>query len=236
MLQRMRVRLEMQTNRRFTLSLFPCALLLAGAAVPANADTGSLPIGSSYCTAQVQSKTGATFSGGTGQSPVTLIWNVTAATTAGGAGTTLFTSKVNTLEPTTVKATPAGTYFYRVCIENSSKMVIGFGLYIDPAGPASATVPLVYGGAAEAVLGPGGYVCQGFSEGPAYQVDQSNVPVEWYVELFDGDGDLLGDAFTTLATSVNDIVSPISGAFYIDACANNTSKETAMLSLLLTPQ
>jgi len=223
----------MQTNHRLTGSFLTGALLLAGAAVSANADTGTLPVGSTYCAAPILSSNGAEFYGGTGQSPVVLNWTVTASTTVGGAGSTLFTSKARSLEPVTVHATPAGTYFYRVCIENASKFAIGFGLYIDPPG---AYTPVVIGGPATAVLGPGGNFCGGFSEGSAKRVGQSNDAVEWYVELFDGDGDDLGSAFNLVAASINDIVSPISGAFYIEACVSNVSQSTATLSLSLTPE
>jgi hypothetical protein len=223
----------MQTDYRFTRSFFLCALLLTGVVGSVKADSGTLPIGSSYCTAQVQSSDGATFSGGTGQSPVVLNWTATTATTSGGPESTVFTSKLNTLGPITVKAAPAGTYFYRVCIENASKMAIGFGLYINPAGPAGV---IVYGGPSTAVLGQGGNVCEGFSEGSANRVGQSNVPVQWYVELFDGDGNFLGNAFTVLANSVNDRVAPVSGAFFIEACVSNTSNSAATISLSLMPQ
>jgi hypothetical protein len=100
----------------------------------AHADTGTLPMGSSYCAAPIQSSDGATFYGGAGQSPVVLNWTVTASATAGGAGSTLFTSNVKTLEPVTVKATQARTYFYKVCIENASKFTIDFGPANYPPG------------------------------------------------------------------------------------------------------
>ncbi len=74
----------------------------------------------------------------------------------------------------------------------------------------------VTGGPATAVLGPGGGASEGFSEEQANQVGRSNEVVDWYVELFDGDGDDLGSAFQTLAASVNDIFSPIGRAYYLE--------------------
>jgi hypothetical protein len=224
----------MRTNLWCARSILLCAVLLAGVAVSARADSGSLSTGSSYCAAEIQSPNGVFFTGGTGQT-TTLAWTVTASATAEGAKTTLYTSKASNLEYVSVKAAAAGTYFYQVCLENEGKPTIGFGLYVNPL-PNGATKGY-NAGPATAVLGPGANVCQGFSEGPASFAGQSNASVEWFVQLYDGDGDFLGNAFTTNASSINDIVSPIDGAFYVVACATNTSKtETATISFSLLPQ
>lgn len=101
-------------------------------------------------------------------------------------------------------------------------------------GAIGAVAPL--SGANTATLGPQGNSCAQFATGPAQRIGQSNVPVLWYLQEFDGDGNLLGSGNSVTTADVNDLVQPGPGAFEIELCVTNTSNTTATLSFQLVSQ
>lgn len=148
-----------------------------------------------------------------------------------GAAVQIYKASLNFVNAITVMPPVPGTYFFRACVTNTSTKPISYSY--DVAGPHGAVAPL--SGANTAVLGPQGGACAQFATSAAQRLGMSNVPVRWYMEEFDGDGDDLGPDQAVTAANVNDTVKPSTslGAFEMELCVSNTSTSTATLMFQL---
>jgi len=208
-------------------------ILLLGPSTLAFADSGTLPPGSGVCSQQVHA-TGVYFSGGVAPIPDPAVWTIQQQAAPTGAATQIYKATLQNSAGITVMPAVPGSYYFRVCVANASSKTTTYSY--DVAGPHGAVAPL--SGANTATPGPQGGACAEFATGPAQRLGLSNVPVLWYMEEFDGDGDDLGSDQAVPAASVNGTVTPnaAAGAFMMEMCVSNTSKSTATLTFQLIPQ
>lgn len=194
----------------------------------ASADNGTLLAGNTVCTQAVEA-TGVYFSGGTQEK---MTWTVLMSTTATGPTTQIFEAVLQNSAGINVNPPKPGTYFFRVCIDNTSGKT---GYYTVWAGGLHGAVsPLA--GPNTATLGPQGNACAEFAIGSANRVGQSNESVLWYVQQYDADGNALNTTNAVTSANINDVVQPESGAYMIELCVTNTSQSTATLSFQLISQ
>ncbi len=150
------------------------ALLLPILAGVALADNGTLLAGNTVCSQAVEA-TGVYFSGGTQEK---MTWTVLMSTTATGPTAQIFEALLQISDGMNVTPSTPGTYFFRVCIANTSGKTGYYTVWVG--GLHGAVEPLV--GPNTASLGPHGNACAEFAIGPASRVGSSNVPVLWYVQ------------------------------------------------------
>ncbi|MEO3876284.1 hypothetical protein ABGB18_46605 [Nonomuraea sp. B12E4] len=205
--------------------LFGAALL----AVPAKADAGWIPPGSTVCTDQAGSGTGVVISATNNNGPA--VWTVRAAATADGAETEIFRRVTADIDnhPTITHPNP-GFRYYRMCATNPRtdrfRMVVKFNMVTrDPAGQAGI-------GPHRAVLTrheSGGNFCGGLMSGPLRFVASSDVPVRFQITGVDQDDqsrtvlDVTGTAFDQAVTLPPEV-------FAVSACVHNTSSAGATVS------
>ena len=208
------------------------ALVLGLAAVSsASSSGGSLPAGSSMCSDQARSSTGAAVSGIVSSVNARVTWTVTAADIAGGPETTIFRAVTDDVTGRTVAAPHAGLVFYRVCLSNTTTSPVSFfRVFASP--PAGAAGALSGIGPTSAILGAGGTVCGELLSRGGHLTASSNLPVTWFVRAYNGDLSILRQVrpLTVTSTSVDGVIGP--GAYaYLDVCAINHGASTATLSM-----
>ena len=211
-----------------SVKLLPGVMFLASLTMPAYADNGVLPQGSHVCSQQVQS----TAVGFYEASPLT--YTVLASSTADGPATEIYRKALpaGTIV-SSVRPPQPGTYFFRVCAYNTQATSVNYAYWLG-----NTETPT---GISAAVLGHQGSACSQFSVyggAPARRIGQSNVPVLWFVEEFDGDGNDLGPGDQVTAATINDVVRPDAnrGAAYVELCVSNTSQLTAQITFQLIAQ
>ncbi|MEJ3746209.1 hypothetical protein WEI85_23330 [Actinomycetes bacterium KLBMP 9797] len=206
------------------------ATILSGAA-PARAAPpgGTLPPGSVVCTTRVAATQGVAFYGSL-QAPVTgvtALWTVYASTTGTGPETALL--RLPSREPTTTYVSWPGTFFYRLCVTNTT--AVNGGLRFNFFAPGSA--PTASAGPVTAMLGPTGRYCYLATSVPARLAGTSTVPVRWTVDVENGDADFLRtEDFGTSAT-IDRLLNPGADEFH-QVCVANTGSSTASVSYALT--
>ncbi|MGW3347289.1 hypothetical protein ACWDA3_28645 [Nonomuraea rubra] len=219
-------------RRRITvlaLALVAGLIGVALVAVPAQADAGWIPPGSTVCTDRTGSGAGVVIHATNNNGPA--VWTVRASSTAGGAETEIFrrvTADIDTY-PTIIHP-DGGFRFYRMCATNPRtdgfRMVVIFNMTgKDPAGQAGV-------GPHTAVLTPhvsGGNFCGGVISGARRFVASSDVPVRFKISGVDQDDqtrtilDVTGTAFDQPITVPPDLVA-------VSACVYNTSRAKATTS------
>jgi hypothetical protein len=216
-------------DSRLHRNVFSAGLVLLGLASMAHADNGVLLAGNSVCSQQVQS-TALYFVGGTTTAKVT--WTAFMSTAATGPAKQLFQAVFESGDQFDISPSTPGTYFFHVCITNTSTKTVNYDLWV--AGKDGAVAPLV--GPNTATLGPQATACAEFTISLANRIGKSTEPVLWYMEEYDGCGNLLGDGNTITTTDINDTVAPGPGAYESELCVTNTSTSTATVSFQLVSQ
>jgi hypothetical protein len=218
-------------------------LLATGAAGPANALLGNpdaLPAGSIACTDWVRSSQGATIRGYADYNQATFTTRV--SSTPGGPETVLFRSVTRQITPefSGVLVTPAsgGSHYLRNCLEATGGPVYRYQLTItssDRSGLADV-------GPHQATLGPGGYHCGDYVEGPSVGRDDgvarltgtATAPVRFDIVGTNEDWGYIGPVFSVTATGVDQVFVPQANVSSLKVCVTNTSSGTATAEFELT--
>ena len=169
----------MKSKRMNPFRLVMSSFLLLGLVSLAHADNGVLPAGSHVCSQEIKSTYVGFYETGSH-----LEWTVLMSSTQNGPATLIYDQVLQAGEIVSVIKPPTpGTYFFRVCATNNNAGPVPYAYWVSSAG--------LFVGASAAELGPTGFVCSQVSPyggAAAQRIGQSNVPVLWYVEEFDGDG------------------------------------------------
>ena len=165
------------------------------------------------------------------------------STTPTGPTQTIF-KHAGDVDSQLVKPPTPGFYFWRICVQNTSKDTTAFEIQGGPGGsvPSSAPPPTLQSGPI-VVLPPNGLVCGDPEAGStANRVGTSTTQVLWFNQEYGADGNQIGpwgfngptglpsvfDQVT--AASINDFVAPIPQAYTLLMCVQNTSNTTAQLN------
>lgn len=206
--------------------------VLAGASVLSGASAaqaappgGTLPPGSVVCTKRVQAPQGVAFYGFF-QVPVTgatALWTVYASATGTGPETTLL--RLPSREPTTTYVSWPGTFFYRLCVTNTTSAAGGlrFNFFAQGFDSTASAGPVT------AVLGPTGRYCFLATSVPARLTGTSTVPVRWTVDVENGNADFLRTEDLGTSATIDRQLTPGADEFH-RVCVTNTSASTATIS------
>jgi hypothetical protein len=230
----------MKPHARRVFEILPAVLLLAGLTSTARAQGAEptswyFPPGMSACSAQVQASD--VFFNAYANNMGT--WTVEISSTPTGPTQTIFTH-VGDVNDELLKPPTAGMYFWRLCVQNTSKYTISFEMQFGGGGapPKNPAPPTLQSGLT-ATLPPNGVVCGPETSSTANRVGTSTVPVQWFDQNYDGDGNQIGgnypggnfDYVTT--TSLNDFVSLSAGSYTLVMCVQNTSASSATVNFNL---
>lgn len=209
--------------------LLGTTLALSGASAAQAYSGGSLPPGSVVCTERTRSTQGVAFYGSL-QAPVTgvtALWTVYAASTEAGPETTLV--RLPSREPTTTYVNWPGTFYYRLCVANTTSATGGlrFAFFPQGAGAVGGFGPVT------AVLGPAGRYCASATSVPARLTGSSTAPVRWTAQVENFNADFLRTEDFGTSTTVDRLLSPGDDEIF-QVCVANTSTATATISFDLT--
>jgi hypothetical protein len=197
-------------------------LTLVGS-TPAQASVGgSLPPDSTVCTDSVRTDRGVAFYGSV--YPAAALWTVFASTTAGGPETALL--RLPTQEPSTTYVNWPGTFYYRLCVANTTTTTGGarFAFF------ARSGVNAQYGvGVFTAVLGPGGRYCAPSTSVAARLTGTSTIPVHWSANVENFNADFLRTEDYGTSATIDRAVTPGDDEI-CTACVANVSASIATLS------
>jgi hypothetical protein len=213
-------------NRRLAFTFLVGGLLILGSAHKAIAEVGFLPPDSMACTDQVRSDHGASVYGHADSREV-VTWTVLMSSTAEGEATEVFRADRNILDTTNITPPTEGIFFFRACVSNNTSASARYAFWIvQQAGSIEYTLDV---GWHTALLSPLGIACGGFGADQDLRVGDSDAPVLWTVQTFDGDMNFIVETAGFTGTSVNDVITLTAPAFYFAICATNTSEITATL-------
>jgi hypothetical protein len=204
-------------------------LVLVGGAVlglgfalagPAAASQGGmyLKTGDRVCTDQAYSETGVRISAWVLSGRGTV--SVSAASTAGGAETVIWSVTESTGVDQHVYHSSPGTYF-RLCVTITTHAVntwtkqflYGFG--------ASAAADI---GPNWASLSPGASACGDRYLGPVQLTGTATGPATWYITALDEDYGSVGTVFSIQGSSVDTVFTPPPNLTLLEMCVQNTSQ------------
>lgn len=208
------------------LVLLGTTLTLGGApAAQAAPAGGNLPAGSVVCTERTRSSLGVAFYGSL-QAPVTgvtALWTVYASTTEAGPETVLL--RLPSREPSTTYLSWPGTFYYRLCVTNTTATAGSLRLTFFAQGSGG-----VGGfGPATAVLGPAGRYCSVATSVPARLVGTSTVPVGWTAEVENFNADFLRTENYGTSATIDRQLTPGSDEIF-QICVANATTSTATIS------
>jgi hypothetical protein len=188
---------------------------------------GALQPGSTVCTDWLRTDGGGIYLNGYAFGTGTYTWTMLMSTSPGGQEVEILRA-VGTGLARHVVAPLVGRFFYRSCLNVSTRQAAGYRLTMS-AGIRS--VNPVYGvGPHTAQLTPGSMACGEFAMAPTVLRGSSDRSVQWSARGTDMDYASVGRVFLMSGATVDQVLDPGLSLSSLDACAANTGSAPATVS------
>lgn len=234
----------MKSSLRRVFPFLPGAFLLLGLAPTARSQNTLMVPNMSVCSAQVE----------TGNIVIyqlygdVLTFTVEIATTANGPTQTIWTHAGSVNNEMTLNPPKPGTYFWRICAQNTSKYTVGVEYIFGPNFKTYVPQPSTLQNGTIAAMPPTGIVCgnvtglpSGNRVGLSTQVTTGALaPVLWFDVDTDDNGDQLngtscnvtgfGEFDCATTANLNDTVQPVDDG-NVMFCVQNTSSVTVQAAM-----
>lgn len=188
---------------------------------------GALQPGSTVCTDWLRTDGGGIYLNGYAFGTGLYTWTMLRSSSPGAAEVEILRAVGNGLSRHVV-APVAGRFFYRTCLNVSTRAAAGYRLTIS-AGIRS--VNPVYGvGPHTAQLAPGSMACGEFAMTTTVLHGSSTRSVQWSARGTDMDYASVGSVFLMTGATVDQVLDPGFSLSSLDACAANTGSAPATVS------